>query len=307
MANVVRANREFDQRAVFGLGDENQAEDLFDSGGDGLAVGGATVRNTGYYNEAEVFFYTSTTSLATYLDASDAVSAFDGSDASSDINSALYARTDYAPQVLVNDWPEVVGGILEADVLTGGTFDGTDGTAAGAYLHGYYDGTAGFATVSGAYALGFVAGRDGVTATGNIDHLSGIRAQIAISNYSGTVASAYGAYVRPGPHAAATATITNNYGVAIIAASGAATITNNYGLHIADQSGEGSVVSRNIFSAGATAINEFQGPVRMGAALDHDGSTAGFYGTAPIAKQTGVAVDAAAIHAALVALGLIGA
>ena len=33
----------------------------------------------------------------------------------------------------------------------------------------------------------------------------------------------------------------------------------------------------------------------------------GFYGTAPIAKQTGVAVSAAAIHAALVALGLISA
>lgn len=33
----------------------------------------------------------------------------------------------------------------------------------------------------------------------------------------------------------------------------------------------------------------------------------GFYGTAPIAKQTGVAVSAAGIHAALVALGLIAA
>lgn len=32
----------------------------------------------------------------------------------------------------------------------------------------------------------------------------------------------------------------------------------------------------------------------------------GFYSTAPIAKQTGVAVTAAAVHAALVALGLIG-
>ena len=40
------------------------------------------------------------------------------------------------------------------------------------------------------------------------------------------------------------------------------------------------------------------------------GSNAGylaFYGTAPIAKQTGVAVTAAAIHAALVNLGLIAA
>lgn len=41
--------------------------------------------------------------------------------------------------------------------------------------------------------------------------------------------------------------------------------------------------------------------------LNHDGTNVGFYGTAPIAKQTGVAVDAAGIHAALVALGLISA
>jgi hypothetical protein len=33
----------------------------------------------------------------------------------------------------------------------------------------------------------------------------------------------------------------------------------------------------------------------------------GFYGSAGVAKQTGVAVSAAAIHAALVALGLISA
>lgn len=36
-------------------------------------------------------------------------------------------------------------------------------------------------------------------------------------------------------------------------------------------------------------------------------TTIGFYNTAPIAQQTGVAVTAAAIHAALVALGLITA
>ena len=35
--------------------------------------------------------------------------------------------------------------------------------------------------------------------------------------------------------------------------------------------------------------------------------TVGFYGSAGVAKQTGVAVSAAAIHAALVALGLIAA
>lgn len=39
--------------------------------------------------------------------------------------------------------------------------------------------------------------------------------------------------------------------------------------------------------------------------LNHDGSNIGFFGTAPAAKQTGVAVTAAGIHAALVTYGLI--
>lgn len=39
----------------------------------------------------------------------------------------------------------------------------------------------------------------------------------------------------------------------------------------------------------------------------HQGTTLGFYNTSPIAKQTGVAVTAGGIHAALVALGLIAA
>jgi len=49
------------------------------------------------------------------------------------------------------------------------------------------------------------------------------------------------------------------------------------------------------------------GEAEIDGALNHDGSTVGFYGTAPIAQQTGVGVDAASIHAALVALGLITA
>lgn len=47
--------------------------------------------------------------------------------------------------------------------------------------------------------------------------------------------------------------------------------------------------------------------VNIGGALNHDGSTAGFYATAPVAQQTGVAVTDVAIHAALVNLGLITA
>jgi hypothetical protein len=47
--------------------------------------------------------------------------------------------------------------------------------------------------------------------------------------------------------------------------------------------------------------------MRVTGALDHEGSTVGFYNTTPIVKQTGVAVSTAAIHAALVNLGLIAA
>lgn len=53
-----------------------------------------------------------------------------------------------------------------------------------------------------------------------------------------------------------------------------------------------------------TTVVQFIGPqVMVGSA---DGQV-GFYGTAPIAKQTGVLVTAAGIHAALVNLGLIAA
>jgi hypothetical protein len=57
-------------------------------------------------------------------------------------------------------------------------------------------------------------------------------------------------------------------------------------------------------AAGATlVVNTGLAAVRFGAT----GGSIGFYGTTPIAKQTGVAVDAAGIHAACVALGLFGA
>jgi hypothetical protein len=47
--------------------------------------------------------------------------------------------------------------------------------------------------------------------------------------------------------------------------------------------------------------------LRVDGALDHDGSTVGFFGTTPAARPTGVAVTAEGIHAALVSLGLITA
>jgi len=56
-----------------------------------------------------------------------------------------------------------------------------------------------------------------------------------------------------------------------------------------------------IFYAGLKVTTDLE----IDGALNHDGSTVGFYNTTPITKQTSVSVDAAGIHAALVALGLI--
>lgn len=60
-----------------------------------------------------------------------------------------------------------------------------------------------------------------------------------------------------------------------------------------------------IVDAAGNVILEVTGTkaVRLGAT----GGSVGFYGTAPIAKQTGVAVTAQGIHDACVALGLFAA
>lgn len=55
----------------------------------------------------------------------------------------------------------------------------------------------------------------------------------------------------------------------------------------------------------ASQQTRIHGEARIDGAINHDGSTAGFFGASPAAKPTGVAVTPEAIHAALVKLGLI--
>ena len=66
---------------------------------------------------------------------------------------------------------------------------------------------------------------------------------------------------------------------------------------------ESSGTGQAIFNTSATHLQAATTTITN--ALDHDGTTVGFYGTTPVAKQTGVAVSAAGVHAALVNLGLI--
>lgn len=69
----------------------------------------------------------------------------------------------------------------------------------------------------------------------------------------------------------------------------------------------GFVANEHIDWTGATGTNLNCSGAEIDGNLNHDGSNVGFYGTVPIAQQTGVAVTIAAVHAALVSLGLITA
>ncbi len=77
-------------------------------------------------------------------------------------------------------------------------------------------------------------------------------------------------------------------------------------------SGQGFIVEQpggtNIFSVdNDSSITTIGGEADINGAFNHDGSTFGAYGAAPVSQQTGVAVSAAAVHAALVNLGFITA
>ena len=87
-----------------------------------------------------------------------------------------------------------------------------------------------------------------------------------------------------------------------LAFAGASTVTNAATLYVdrAPQAGTNATITS------AYALWIAAGMSKLAGGLAHTG-TLGFYGTAPIAQQTGVAVSAAGIHAALVALGLITA
>lgn len=102
----------------------------------------------------------------------------------------------------------------------------------------------------------------------------------------------------------------------IFVTGGTATVVGN---HIVDDQGTATMVDGLRIIAGATAntvANTITGyttsAIRNDGTIttlvgEHSTGRVGFYGTTPIAKQTGVAVTAAAIHAALVNLGLIAA
>jgi hypothetical protein len=157
------------------------------------------------------------------------------------------------------------------------------------------------------------------TQTGNAQNLTNGSALVGVSGSlvhrgSGTVTGG-ALFLAAGASSSGGGTVTNLYGFRCVDLTVG---TNNYGIHLAVSSGTNKW---NVYAPG-TASNYFAGNVLIGTLTDgmtangslaiaqdlaHQGTKIGFYNTAPIAKQTGVAVTAAGIHAACVALGLFSA
>jgi hypothetical protein len=103
--------------------------------------------------------------------------------------------------------------------------------------------------------------------------------------------------------------------------SDAISVTGNGCRVMGIRSGAGSTISnsgvQNLFlqigrtladtGSNTTNLTDVNGDTQIGGAFRQTGASLGFYNTAPIAKQTSVPVTTAAVHAALVNLGLISA
>lgn len=315
MANVVRANRELEDRARFGLGTDDQDDDVTevpltaegvstvsDFEVDTLAVGdtgdieGITITS---FETPEMNLDTKFSSSVTY---SGEGGLYDGGGGTDVATAGIFQLTVDRTAAYTDGNDQGDPYALFAEGVLSNSPPGGFGYVQGIYGSAWIekpndDGASGVAIGGQAFAA---------AGAGNIVNLIGALGDVIVKpGYAKTVTNAWGVRARL---LAFDGTITNAIGVGIEPfADATTTYTNHIGLKIGDFSVEGDTISRNIWSVGATSQNYFQGHVEIDGELNHDGAAVGFYGTAPIAKQTGVTVDAAGIHAALVALGLIGA
>lgn len=172
-----------------------------------------------------------------------------------------------------------------------------------AYMTGLANNCYSSATYGGHYQLSFNAG-----AAFNVTALVANSLHVAAPGIAGAGTIVIGSLAGLNVENQGTVKATASYGVKIADQSGSAT---NYALH----TGAGLVV----FNSGGDAASDFtvksdsydalivDSSENSIAVMNHASGKIGFYGTAPIAKQTGVAVSAGGVHAALVALGLIAA
>jgi hypothetical protein len=221
-------------------------------------------------------------------------------------------------------------------VTVSGTTYGVDFTGAdGATIQGnHVTQTGTVAAVYGAVSGSYPDASD-VLITGNFVETAddGVRVQgpsnivVADNSLSATAAGGQGVYLYPAGNDMTNVTVQGNmvrnfatYGIVATTGGGAFTLT---GCSI-----RGNLCSDDQGVATQTTAVRFAGTAAQFVAVDHGGNlntggtttllsdgtsggpiatTVGFYATAPVVKQTGVAVSAAGVHAALVNLGLISA
>ena len=226
----------------------------------------------------------------------------------------------------------IIGNSITVSGTTAGvTFTG----AVGATIQGNHITQTG--TVAGIYGTTSASYPDAadILITGNFVETAdeGIRVQgpshvvIADNSLSATAAGGQGIYLYPSGNDMTNITVQGNmvrnfltYGIIVTTGAGAYSLTGcsiRGNLCSDDQGVATQTTALRLTGTAAQLVGfDYGGNINTGGttALLSDNTTggpvpikAGFYNTAPIVKQTGVAVSAAGIHAALVNLGLIGA
>ena len=181
--------------------------------------------------------------------------------------------------------PSAITGFLRAGISSNITINPT-GTDNGSY---YGINFAALTDPTSTHDMEFIAGSYGLAyhqGTGTIDYLIGYNADTEITS-TGTVNNLIGFYadetaIPAGGAALLVAqfynepfnnagTVTTNYGAFIQAPNNTGTMTNNYGVYITDHSTAGSSNSYNVYSAGATTKNKFEGSVSIGGGRSDSG------------------------------------
>ncbi len=107
--------------------------------------------------------------------------------------------------------------------------------------------------------------------SGTLDFVAGIDSQVGNTSTGTITTAAAGTFIVN--NGTGSGNITDGYGILVNTAfNGGGTFTNNYGIYVQDQSSVGSTLSYNLYSAGATAKNYFQGLVEVDGTTQLDGT-----------------------------------
>lgn len=176
------------------------------------------------------------------------------------------------------------GGSSTAAIRAYGTYSTVSGSTApsntsisyGAYNQSFGSdvsyGTYGYAYTPGggtfSHIIGVFAGAETLTGNPTVTNVIGVNAELILGTGNITTAAAGLFYSVPDA-----ANVTNNYGVLITDGGvGSGNIYNQYGLYIEDQSGIGLTNSYNIYSAGSSSLNRFEGGMIVTGTINSTGT-----------------------------------